>query len=53
MYLKAEGWQGIDWIDLAQDKNRMLALIDVGRTFGSHKIRGVLDKLELLLPCQR
>jgi len=53
MYLKDEGWEGMDWIDLAQDRDRKLAVFDLARTFGLHKIRGILDKLELLLPCQR
>lgn len=36
----------MDWTHLAQDRDRMLALVNKVRTFGFHKIRGILDKLK-------
>jgi len=46
MDLNNERWEGMDWIYLAQDKDRMLALVNMVRTFGFHKIRGIRDKLK-------
>ena len=30
MYLKEVGWGGMDWIDLAQERDRWQALVNVG-----------------------
>jgi hypothetical protein len=37
MDLKEVGWGGIDWIVLAEDRDRWWALVNVISTFGFHK----------------
>jgi hypothetical protein len=31
----------MDWIDLAQDRDKCLAVVNTVRTFGFHKMRGI------------
>jgi hypothetical protein len=31
----------MDWIDLAQNRDRWQAHVNVGQTFGFHKMRGI------------
>jgi hypothetical protein len=38
MYLREIGWGGIDWIDLAQDRNRWRALVNTAMNLGFHKM---------------
>jgi hypothetical protein len=38
MDIQEEGFGGMDWIDLAQDRNRWWALVNA---FVFHKMRGV------------
>jgi hypothetical protein len=44
-YIKANlqevGYGGMDWIELAQNRDRFWALVNAIRTFGFHKIRGI------------
>ena len=32
---------GVDWIDIAEDRDGWRALVDVVMTFGWHKMRGI------------
>jgi hypothetical protein len=34
-------WGGIDWIDLAQDRDRWLVLVNTVMNFGFHKMRRI------------
>jgi hypothetical protein len=34
------GWDGMDWIDLAQDRDHWRALVNTVMTFGFHKMLG-------------
>jgi hypothetical protein len=34
------GWGGMDWIDLAQDKDQWRALVNTVMIFGFHKMLG-------------
>ena len=36
-----EGGGSMDWIDVAQDRDRWRALVIALRTFGFHKMRGI------------
>jgi hypothetical protein len=38
IYLKEIGWNGVDWVRLAQDKYTWRALLT---TFGYHKMQGI------------
>jgi hypothetical protein len=40
MYLREIGWGGIDWIDLAQDRDQWRALVKTVMYFGFHKMLG-------------
>jgi hypothetical protein len=41
MDLRETGWDGVDWIDMAQDRDQWRALVNtVLRTFGFHKMLG-------------
>ena len=40
------GWEGLDWIDLAQDRDRRRALVNAGMNLrGSIKCGGFLEYL--------
>ena len=39
--LKEFGWDGMNWIDLAQDTNRWRALVSTVRNFRVPKMRGI------------
>jgi hypothetical protein len=41
MDLQEVGWGSMDWIDLAQDKNRWQALINVVINFRLNKMQGI------------
>jgi hypothetical protein len=38
--LREIGWDGMDWIDLAQDRDKWSALVNMVMTFGFHKMLG-------------
>jgi hypothetical protein len=38
MELREVGWDGMNWIDLAQDRNQLKALVNMVITFGFHKM---------------
>jgi hypothetical protein len=40
MELREVGRSGMDWIDLAQDRDQWMALVNTVMTFGFHKILG-------------
>jgi hypothetical protein len=40
MDLREVGWDGMDWIDLAQDRDQRRTLVNAVRTFGFHKMLG-------------
>jgi hypothetical protein len=40
MDLKKIGWGGLDWIDLAQDRDQWRALVNTAITLGFHKMLG-------------
>jgi hypothetical protein len=35
------GWVGMDWIDLAQDRDQWKALVNTVMNFGFHKFMGI------------
>jgi hypothetical protein len=41
MDLKEVGWGGMHWVDLAQERDRWQALVNVGMIFGFRKIWGI------------
>jgi hypothetical protein len=40
MDLRVIGWGGMDWIDLAQDRDQWKALVNTVMNFGFHKMLG-------------
>jgi hypothetical protein len=38
--LREIGWGGVDWIDLAQNRDQQRALVNTGMNFGFHKLLG-------------
>jgi hypothetical protein len=38
--LRKVGWNDIDWLDLAQDRDQRRALVNTVMKFGVHKILG-------------
>jgi hypothetical protein len=40
MELLEIGWGGVDWIGLAQDRDKWRAPVNAVRNFGFHKMRG-------------
>jgi hypothetical protein len=43
MDLQEVGWEGLDWIDMAQDRDRWRALVNAVMNFGFHKIQEFLE----------
>jgi hypothetical protein len=39
------GWSGLDWIDMAQDRDQWRALVNMIEILGSIKCSGVLEGL--------
>jgi hypothetical protein len=39
--LQEVGWGNMNWIDLAQDRNRWWALVNAVVNLGFHKMRGI------------
>jgi hypothetical protein len=37
MDLREIGWEGVDWLHLAYDRDQLQALMNVVMTFGFHK----------------
>ena len=53
MHLEAVEWEVMDWIDLAQDRDRCRVLVNaVMGTFGFHEMRGISRLAEKLLASQ-
>jgi hypothetical protein len=40
MDLREIGWDGMDWIDLAQNRDQWRALVNTVMNLGFHKMRG-------------
>jgi hypothetical protein len=38
--LRGRGWCGMDWIDLAQDRDQWKALVNIVMNLGFHKMLG-------------
>jgi hypothetical protein len=43
MDLRETEWSGVDWTDLAQDRNQWRALVNTNECLGSIKCRRVLE----------
>jgi hypothetical protein len=43
MYLGEVGWNGVDWIGLAQGSDKWKALVNAVMNFGFHKIWEVVE----------
>jgi hypothetical protein len=41
MDLQEVGYEGTDWIELAQDRDRWRAIVNEVKTFGFHNMRGI------------
>jgi len=41
MYLKDIGWEGGDWICLAEDRDEWWAVVNTGMNFACHKMWGI------------
>lgn len=41
MDIKEIGWETMDWICQAQDRDMRLAVVNMVMNFGVHKIRGI------------
>ena len=53
MHLEVVEWEIMDWIDLAQDRDRWRVLLNaIMGTFGFHKMRGISRLVEKLLASQ-
>ena len=53
MHLEAVEWEVMDWIDLAQDRDRWRDLLKaVMGTFGFHKMQGIYGLAEKRLASQ-
>ena len=52
MDLQDVGWGGVNWIDLAQDRNRRQAFVNTVMNLRVHKVRGIFRPAEELLVCQ-
>jgi len=46
------GWEGMNWIDLAQDRNRRQAFVNTVMKLRVHKMRGIFRPAEEMLVCQ-
>lgn len=49
MDLQQVGWEGMDWIDMAQERDWWRALFNA---FGFHKTQGIISLAENLLASQ-
>jgi hypothetical protein len=52
MNLKEIGWGGIDWIHLAEDRDRWRALVNAVMSLRFHKILGISLVAEILAASQ-
>jgi hypothetical protein len=41
MDIKEIGWEGVDWINLAQNRDKWRSLVKAVLNFGFHKMRGI------------
>jgi hypothetical protein len=48
MDLGEVGWGGVDWIGLAQDRNRWRALVNAGKVSSGYTISGHWSSAQLL-----
>jgi len=45
MYLKGIKWNDIEWIYMAEDRDKWWALVNIVKTFRFHKMQGISDQL--------